>query len=209
MTLLYLVRHGETDWNRAGRIQGSTDIPLNDLGREQAARAGVLLARRRWAGIVSSPLSRALETARIIGAEVGIDEIEIVDDLAERRYGSAEGLNDRQLRLLFAQGDPIPGRETPAGLTARIVPALLALAERNPSGNLIVATHGAVIRNLLMTADPDTPYQQGVPITNGSIHSFRVDDGGLRLIAFDDPVDEESVGGGDLIEQNPIERAGI
>ena len=63
MTLLYLVRHGETDWNRTHRIQGSTDIPLNDTGRAQARRAGRLLAKRSWDGIYSSPLSRAFETA--------------------------------------------------------------------------------------------------------------------------------------------------
>jgi len=54
--LLYLVRHGETDWNRARRIQGSTDIPLNDTGRGQAAATGRLLARRDWDAIYSSPL---------------------------------------------------------------------------------------------------------------------------------------------------------
>ena len=58
MTELYLVRHGETDWNRQRRIQGLTDIPLNDTGREQAGRRK-LLTRRSWDGIYTSPLSRA------------------------------------------------------------------------------------------------------------------------------------------------------
>jgi uncharacterized phosphatase len=71
MTLLYLVRHGETDWNRARRIQGATDIPLNDLGRAQAAEAGDLLSRRSFDRVVASPLSRAAETGSIIAARGG------------------------------------------------------------------------------------------------------------------------------------------
>ena len=70
--LLYLVRHGETDWNLQRRIQGSTDIPLNDTGREQAAATGRLLARREWDAIYSSPLSRAIETGELIAREVGL-----------------------------------------------------------------------------------------------------------------------------------------
>ena len=65
MSYVYLVRHGETDWNRTHRIQGSSDIPLNDTGRAQAARTAALLARRQWDAIYSSPLSRAFETATI------------------------------------------------------------------------------------------------------------------------------------------------
>src|SRR5690606_6630523 len=62
MTLFYLVRHGETDWNLERRVQGSSDIPLNETGRRQAARTARLLARRSWDAIYSSPLSRAMET---------------------------------------------------------------------------------------------------------------------------------------------------
>ena len=91
-TELYLVRHGETDWNRQRRIQGLTDIPLNDAGREQARETGSVLGRRPFDGIFSSPLGRALETARIIAGEVGLPEPGVIDALAERNYGEAEGM---------------------------------------------------------------------------------------------------------------------
>jgi uncharacterized phosphatase len=192
MTLLYLVRHGETDWNLARRIQGSTDIPLNDTGRAQAERAGALLARRSWDGIASSPLSRAYETAEIIGAAVGISEIEILDDLVERAYGDAEGLMDREVSRRFPGDAIVPGRETRDAVAARVVPSLLDLAARHHGSNLIVTSHGGVIRTVLNAVAPDA-HHRGVPIGNGSIHSFRVTDGELELVSFDDPIEAESV----------------
>jgi uncharacterized phosphatase len=215
MTLIYLVRHGETDWNRQRRIQGSTDIPLNDTGRKQAERTGGLLARRAWDGMASSPLSRAFETGAIIARAVGIDpvRIDVVDDLAERRYGDAEGLDDRELFRLFPGDTPVPGRESREEVAARVIPALIALAERHSAAEdrparLIVTTHGGVIRTVLNHVAPDHRHHRGVPITNGSVHSFRHVDGGLQLVLFDDPIDLESIaeGGSDLEEQNAVEQ---
>ena len=207
MTLLYLVRHGETDWNLARKIQGSTDIPLNDTGRAQAARTGALLARRSWDGVASSPLSRAFETGQIIARAVGVDAIETVDDLVERNYGEAEGLEDRELDRRFPGDTPVPGRETRQQVEARVVPALIRLAEQRPGSNLIITTHGGVIRSVLNAVAPSVAEHRGVPITNGSIHSFRHVDGGLELVAFDDPIDAESIadGFGDILDQNAIE----
>jgi uncharacterized phosphatase len=72
MTRFFLVRHGETEWNRLRKIQGVSDIPLNDTGRAQAAALGDILSRHRFDLIVSSPLSRALETARIVATKLGM-----------------------------------------------------------------------------------------------------------------------------------------
>ncbi len=205
MTLLYLVRHGETDWNRAHRIQGSTDIPLNDTGRAQALRAGRLLARRSWDGIYTSPLSRAFETAAIIATELGLAEPSPVSELVERNYGEAEGLTDRQIAHNYPGAMPVPGRESREDVAARVIPALLRLAEENVGRHLIVSSHGAVIRTLLMAVE--APIQRGVAITNGSIHSFRHVGGSLELVEFDDPIESASVieGEEDLEEQNALE----
>ena len=192
MTLLYLVRHGETDWNRARRIQGSTDIPLNETGRTQAARAGKLLSRRRWDGLASSPLSRAHETAEIIGAAIGISDIEVIPDIVERHYGDAEGLTDWEISTRFPD-QVVPSRETREAVLLRVVPALIALAQRHPGENLVVVAHGGVIRTVLNEVAPSSHFHRGVPITNGSIHSFRLTDDQLELVSFDDPIDEESV----------------
>lgn len=203
--LLYLVRHGETDWNRQRRIQGSTDIPLNDTGRQQAHSTAGLLGRRRWDAVFSSPLSRAFETASIIATELGLPDPTPVDALVERSYGQAEGFTDRELDRLFPGDTPVPGREPREDVTARVLPALLGLASSCPGERVVVVSHGGVIRAVLGAIEPDGEYGA---ITNGSVHSFRYDDGSLSLVAFDDPIEVESGDGEDVRVQNAAERRG-
>lgn len=203
MTVFALVRHGETDWNRERRIQGSTDIPLNDTGREQARATGALLASRRWTALVASPLSRASETARIIGEHVALVEPELDPRLAERDYGQAEGLTGAEIDVKFPDGAEVPGRETREAVAVRAVAALHDLAARHPGEAVIVVAHGGVIRSVLESVEPGR--HRGM-ITNGSVHSFRHADGALELVAFDDPLDEQSVFpfADDFEQQNPL-----
>ena len=203
MTELYLVRHGETDWNRQHRIQGLTDIPLNATGRRQARAAGRLLARRTWDGIYASPLSRATETASIIAHQTGLGSPQPVAALVERNYGEAEGLNFIEIDKRYPNRSEVPGQESRAEVIARVIPALRQLATVHPADSLIVVSHGGAIRAMLMAADPDGSHGM---ITNGSVHSFRFEDGELRLIRFDDPIEILSTRrGGDLDTQNAVE----
>jgi len=204
MTDLYLVRHGETDWNRQRRIQGLTDIPLNETGRAQARATGMLLSRRSWDGIFSSPLGRAVETASIIAAEVGLREPTLVDALVERNYGQAEGLDWIEVERRYPPGTTVPGRESREQVGARVIPALMQLAAERPGESLLIVSHGGAIRSVLNQVEPSASHGM---ITNGSVHSFRLEDGALRLIAFDDPIEIESIGEdcGDLDEQNRVE----
>ena len=204
MTLIYLVRHGETDWNRERRIQGSTDIPLNDTGRDQAATTGDLLASRRWDGVYASPLARAYETGAIIARRLGLPEPGVVPDLAERRYGQAEGLTGDEIDARFPGETPVPGRESREEVAARTLPALVTLAEQHPGESIVVVSHGGVIRTILMAVAPDAPFE---PIRNGSVHSFRHTDGTIDLISFDDPIEVESLdcASDDIEDQNAVE----
>lgn len=145
-TELYLVRHGETDWNQQHRIQGLTDIPLNDTGRDQARATGRLLARRRWDGVYASPLSRAFETASIIAGEVGLGEPLPVDALVERNYGDAEGLDFGAVERLYPDRASVPGQESREDVIARVMPALRDLAMAHPGESLVVVSHGGAIR---------------------------------------------------------------
>ena len=207
MTLLYLVRHGETDWNRARRIQGATDIPLNDLGRSQAVQAGDLLARRSCDAVVASPLSRAAETGALIAERLGLAAPEHVAALAERRYGEAEGLTGTEVEERFPAGTRVPGRESRRELLARVLPALVEVGARHDGGAVVVATHGAVIRAVVNHVSDDDPIHLGVPIRNGSIHSFELTGDALALCEFDDPIEVESERPGRFAfeYQNPLE----
>jgi len=201
---LYLVRHGETNWNRERRIQGSTDIPLNETGREQARETGRLLARRSWDAIYASPLSRAFETASIIAGEVGLPAPTAVPALVERNYGAVEGMTGDQIEAAFPGNAEVPGREEREDVVSRVLPALLEIAERHPGQAVLVVGHGGVIRSVLGAVDPTGTHGM---ITNGSIHSLRHDDGTFELIAFDDPIAHESIDGAtdDLDVQNALE----
>ena len=204
MTTIYLVRHGETDWNRARRIQGSTDIPLNQTGRDQAAVTAALLANRSWDGVYASPLSRAFETGAIIARALGLPEPEAVPEVAERRYGDAEGLTGDEIDARFPGDTQVPGRETREEVAARVIPAIVALAERHPGENIVLVSHGGVIRTILNVVAPG---ENPEPIRNGSVHSFRHTDGTLDLIAFDDPIEVESLdcATDDIEDQNAVE----
>ncbi|MCJ1694437.1 histidine phosphatase family protein [Rathayibacter caricis] len=192
MTQLTLVRHGQTDWNAARRIQGASDIPLNDTGRSQARAAARILGEREWDAVVASPLQRAYETGAVIARGLGLDEPLVVPGLAERAYGEAEGMTGDDLRALFPggiEGERIPGCETRAEVVARATEALLEVAERFPDQRVIVATHGAVIGSLLRSLSEDALPPQGITVGNGSRHDFAIVDGALRIVAFDDSGD--------------------
>jgi probable phosphoglycerate mutase len=210
-TLLCLVRHGETDWNRQRRIQGSTDVPLNDTGRRQAAETAVLLARRSFDAVVSSPLSRALDTGTIIADHLGLSAPAGYDGLRERSYGEAEGLTHVEIAERWPH-DAVPGRESRAALLDRVTETLAEIAVRYDGGAVVVATHGAVIRTVVDAAAPGTVERSTVPIRNGSVHTFRWDPERFRaeLVRSDDPIDElsDAPGRSTFEYQNPLERRG-
>lgn len=202
---IYLVRHGETDWNRERRIQGSSDIPINANGRDQARTTGKLLARRQWDGIFASPLSRAMETAQIIAEQIGVSAPLPLPAVVERHYGDAEGRTDSEIDALYPGDTEVPGRESRQAVIERALPALVQLAEANQGKSVIVVVHGGIIAAILAAVAPKRPR---APIVNGSIHSFRHEDGSLRLVNFDDPIEVESetTGGEPFETQNILAR---
>ena len=94
-TRIIFLRHGQTDWNKANLMQGITDIPLNDTGREQARTTGKKLADMglEFTVLVSSPLSRAYETAQLVGEHFDLQVHKTYPELVERAYGAGEGLD--------------------------------------------------------------------------------------------------------------------
>lgn len=105
VTTMVLVRHGETDWNAEGRLQGQRDTPLNVTGLQQAAWCGARLARDAmgWQRVVSSPLLRARDTAAIIAEHLGLAQPHLFPDLMERNYGAGEGHTWAEIRAPFSK----------------------------------------------------------------------------------------------------------
>ncbi|PWB96656.1 histidine phosphatase family protein [Salinibacterium hongtaonis] len=205
MTSLYLIRHGETDWNKTRRIQGRSDIPLNETGRRQALRAAAQLAGHHWDHIVASPLSRARETAQIIAHELGLAEPIVIPELVERNYGQAEGLTRTELDARFPEEAAVPGRESRFEVAGRAIPALIALGEEFTNGSVLAVTHGGLIRSVLMALQPEDGLHHTEPITNGSVHTLRYDNAGLTLVGFDD-VSFAGRKKSDIRRQNAVER---
>jgi len=196
VTELILVRHGETDWNRERRIQGTTDIPLNETGRAQARDAATTLAATLPAEtpvvVVASDLDRAQETGRIIAASLGADAPMVYPELRERAYGEAEGalvdeFRDRWGDWHVAQ---VPGAEPWADVRARGVRGLRRIARdvrrdtALAAAVVIAVSHGAMIGELIRHASGGTLPLPGERIGNGSLHRFVVERHSIRLLSY-------------------------
>ena len=152
LTTFALVRHGQTDWNAERRLQGATDIPLNDVGRGQARDAVAVLVPYEWDAIVSSPLSRAAETADLIAEGLGLSVSRRVPELTERSFGPAEGMQaGPELDALRIPGG-FEGAESEEEAADRGLAALEALAEEFRGQRLLVVTHGTLLRVSLSRA---------------------------------------------------------
>ncbi len=150
----YFVRHGETDWNVGKRVQGHTDIGLNDTGKAQVREAGKQLKSRNIDLIISSDLRRARETAEAIVQETGAELI-LDSAFRERSYGSVEGLTGEEIR---EQGyghifeDPLsaaPEGETIQQVEDRVLQALARHKTSHRHKNIVIVSHGSTLSTLL------------------------------------------------------------
>ena len=155
MTRLIVWRHGNTDWNATHRVQGQTDVPLNELGRRQAADAADLLLRLRPDALVASDLRRAADTAAALAERAGLP-VRHDERLRERFFGPWQGLTMAEVERTrpaeharWAAGADVISDdvETLDDLGKRVADALQAAADLVPAdGTVVVATHGAAAR---------------------------------------------------------------
>jgi broad specificity phosphatase PhoE len=170
-----LVRHGETEWTLTGRHTGRTDIPLTERGREQARRIGATPRDGGFALVLSSPLSRALETCRLAGLG---DRTEVTDDLREWDYGEYEGVRTVEIRetrpgwSLWTDG--VPGGETAAAVAER-VDRVIDRA-RSAGGTVALFAHGHVLRVL-------TARWLGLPPEDGRL--FAMEPAALSVLGYE------------------------
>ena len=183
---LILVRHGETDWNAEGRIQGMLDVPLNALGMQQAERAATELARTiDVAELVSSDLLRTRETTTPINEATGF-EPRFDARIRERHFGVWQGKTYEEWRIQDAMGmarynagDPDygpEGGETASQFLKRCVDAVTDLVLSCDEKTLILVTHGGVVSSMVRHAqglNPQSARTWSVP--NASISEWRVE----------------------------------
>ena len=140
-----VVRHGETEWSASGRHTGRTDIALSDEGRRQAMLLRPRLAGRPFAAVLSSPLSRALETCRLAGLG---DRAELDDDLVEWDYGEFDGLTTEEIKKehpgWWMWTDGYPGGESVEQVTARVDRVISRC--RSIDGDVALFAHGHLLR---------------------------------------------------------------
>lgn len=147
MTIVCLVRHGETDWNAQGKIQGKTDIPLNGDGVQQAAQCGAYLSDSNWDLIITSPLKRARRTAEIINETLALPLIEM-EEFAEKHFGDAEGLTYEERALTFPDRY-YPNQEDNELFAERLATGLKIINDRYKEQRVLLVSHGGVINAIL------------------------------------------------------------
>ena len=145
MTTLLLARHGETDWNRELRIQGSSDIELNELGRRQAQQLAQELTDVDLDAIYASDLSRAQATAAAVAATHGLD-VRLDTRLRERSFGSWEGLTREDIAE-FPHGSRHDG-ESDEEVRRRVLAAVQEIAVAHPGEQVLIVSHGGALNSL-------------------------------------------------------------
>jgi broad specificity phosphatase PhoE len=171
---LVLIRHGQTDWNVEERFQGQLDIPLNAVGYSQAEALNRQFAEMQFDTAYSSPLRRAIETARIIAGS----RIQSDPRLTEIHHGSWQGKTKQEIAEQWPDQweewtkDPLsftaPGGESPESLRTRIRDFLSTLE----GTNILCVSHGAVIQMFLSILEGGS-YGANTPV-NGSVHTFEI-----------------------------------
>ena len=157
MTLFYIIRHGETDYNRDGRYQGQSDVPLNDDGRRQSQALASRMAGVALDQIYASPLGRAHETARAMAAG---RQISLDDRLLEVNVGQVVGMSTAKIAGAYPEfaaayrrdpdRTPFPGGESASDVQVRSLEAIGEIHQRFPHGRVALITHGGVIKTIVM-----------------------------------------------------------
>ena len=190
-TRLYLIRHGETDWNAEGRYQGQIDTTLSDRGRAQTACLAEALAQVPFRAVYSSPLSRSRDTARAIAARHGLPVVAL-DGLREVGMGEWEGLTEQEITARFGAvltaRRQDPERVTPGGgeslgeLQARGLEAIREIVARHPGETVAVVAHGGLNKTILLgLLDAPLIRYWTIRQDNGAINVLEFDERGVRV----------------------------
>lgn len=184
-TVIGLLRHGQTDWNIDFRLQGVTDIPLNETGIGQARLAAEVIVTTDWDLILTSPLSRARDTAQIVADAHGFSEFLVEPLLLERSFGEAEGLGHEEWRSKYSDTNTVPGGESLAELEIRSWKLLESLLENYAGQRVLAVSHGALIRKLIGLVSLGEFPREGERLGNASLSIFEYDGGRWTIAKYE------------------------
>jgi broad specificity phosphatase PhoE len=198
-----LVRHGQTDWNKEGIFRGRIDVKLNEAGIREAEVIGEKLRGTNPDAVCSSPLSRAMDTARCI-ASFRNKPVNPLVEFVDMEFGSWQGLSREEVRerypKLFEKWKRlpdrvrIPGAETLGGVRKRVLRGLDTLLEMNPDGTVVIVSHGLINKVLLcaVLGLGDSHFWK-IKQDNGAINLFTYSRQGTKLVMMNDTTHLRSV----------------
>jgi len=184
-----LIRHGETDWNVTGRLQGREDIPLNSNGITQAKQCGLYLKRRNWRTIITSPLLRARQTADVIASVINTAIVSEDIDLVERDYGKASGLTVEERSKQFPDGK-YEGIEDWDKLNDRVYGAIQRSVVKFSPDDIIIVSHGSAINSILAKLSNHEIGTGKTRLKNACINMLEYTNQSFRIVFYNKSTEE-------------------
>lgn len=190
-TIICCVRHGQTDGNKSRTFQGRSNLPLNEVGINQAKTTCELLKKCpiKWDVIISSPFIRAYQTCEIISEAINYHNTIITDDLAiERSFGEAEGLpiNEENYRLISLGA--FKDQETELDMVIRGEEFIQKILTNYPNKNILVVSHSHFIKSLLIPHDNTLKFDSGIP--NASLNFLVYDNNKFQKMIINHQSDD-------------------
>jgi uncharacterized phosphatase len=177
---IYLIRHGQTDWNLQGRFQGREDIALNETGIMQAKYCGEAIKDESFKAIITSPLSRAKRTAEIIAERISVDRIIIEEGITERDFSKVSGMTPKEREIFYASGEK-DDKEPWDNLCKRMLTSIKKYAEQFCDDNIIMVSHGASINSVLSTLSNGETGTGKILLKNACINIINYENGTMCL----------------------------
>jgi uncharacterized phosphatase len=177
---IYLIRHGQTDWNLQGRFQGREDIELNETGIMQAINCGRAIKDTKFQAVITSPLIRARKTAEIIAEQVSVMELVIEDSIIERDFKKVSGMTPQEREIFYASGEP-DDKEPWEDLCNRMIQSIKMYGKKYYNHNIIMVSHGASINAVLAALSGGKTGTGKIILKNTCINVIHYEDGQLKL----------------------------
>ena len=177
---IYLIRHGQTDWNLEGKFQGREDIELNESGISQAITCGKAIRDQSFGAVITSPLSRAKRTAEIIAEYVDVKQVIIEETIIERDFKKVSGMTPSEREAFYASGEK-DDKEPWENLCNRMIASVKKYAEQFKDENIIMVSHGASINAVLSVLSNGKTGTGKIILKNACINIIHYENKQMRL----------------------------